>query len=148
MELCDLTLNNYIYDTRPQNIVDRAANMGDPNETIFAEITFVSKDCPLEAAVLNVWTIMHHVAVGLEFMHERVQVHRDFKPANSEFRKLMLKLNLQVLYSAQANTWKLTDFGVSAEATSKRAHSTSGAHGTVSYMAPELVNSSKSEVFK
>ena len=37
-----------------------------------------------------------------------------------------------------ANAWKLTDFGISAEATSKKAHSTAGG-GTYGYMAPELL---------
>ena len=45
-----------------------------------------------------------------------------------------------VLYSHQDNRWKLTDFGISAEATSQRARSTRYSRGTSSYRAPELLN--------
>jgi serine/threonine protein kinase len=47
--------------------------------------------------------------------------------------------NLLVLYSLRANSWKLTDFGISAEATSKREHTTRYSRGTESYRAPELL---------
>lgn len=44
-----------------------------------------------------------------------------------------------VLYSHQKNLWKLTDFGISAEATSKNALATYSAKGTSSYRAPEVL---------
>lgn len=37
------------------------------------------------------------------------------------------------------NTWKISDFGLTKEGTSRYAYTTKGAHGTESYRAPELV---------
>jgi hypothetical protein len=44
-----------------------------------------------------------------------------------------------VLYSRRQNLWKLADFGLSTEATSKGARPTLFAKGTTSYRAPELL---------
>jgi serine/threonine protein kinase len=44
-----------------------------------------------------------------------------------------------VLYCLGDNKWKLTDFGISAQVTSRKAMSTSNARGTPSYRAPELL---------
>lgn len=48
-------------------------------------------------------------------------------------------LRCLVLYSASSKTWKVADFGLTAEATSNRAHATKDARGTQCYRAPELV---------
>ena len=44
-----------------------------------------------------------------------------------------------MLFSQRSKVWKLTDFGISAEATSKKAHTTRYARGSDSYRAPELL---------
>ena len=44
-----------------------------------------------------------------------------------------------VLFSLTAKVWKLTDFGLSAEATSRRHHTTRYSRGTGGYRAPELL---------
>jgi len=44
-----------------------------------------------------------------------------------------------VLYCHRENRWKLADFGISAEATSRMAHTTKYSRGTSSYRAPELL---------
>lgn len=44
-----------------------------------------------------------------------------------------------VLYCRRDNQWKLTDFGVSTQATSKNAITTIYSRGTASYRAPELL---------
>lgn len=44
-----------------------------------------------------------------------------------------------VLYSAQQNLWKITDFGCTVEGTSRRAQTTAFSRGTASYRAPELI---------
>jgi serine/threonine protein kinase len=44
-----------------------------------------------------------------------------------------------VLYCFRDNRWKLTDFGISAEATSRRARTTLHSKGSSSYRAPELL---------
>ena len=43
------------------------------------------------------------------------------------------------MYSSQGNSWKITDFGITAEGTSKKAVYTRYARGTSSYRAPELL---------
>ena len=44
-----------------------------------------------------------------------------------------------VLYCLKANKWKLTDFGICSEATSKKARPTAYSRGTSGYRAPELL---------
>ena len=47
------------------------------------------------------------------------------------------------LYSSQQRVWKIADFGLATEGTSKHHHTTRYARGTSSYRAPELVNNGK-----
>ena len=49
-------------------------------------------------------------------------------------------IHLLVLFSRSANVWKLTDFGLSAEATSRKHHTTRYSRGTGGYRAPELLH--------
>jgi serine/threonine protein kinase len=84
----------------------------------------------------NLWVIGSHIARGLEFLHGREYVHRDLKPKNG-FSKVN-PLLIVVLYFAKEDTWKLTDFGISAEATSKMLW-TEFSRGTGGYRAPELL---------
>jgi serine/threonine protein kinase len=44
-----------------------------------------------------------------------------------------------VLYSSNGNLWKITDFGLTVEGTSKRAITTVYSRGTGGYRAPELL---------
>jgi serine/threonine protein kinase len=44
-----------------------------------------------------------------------------------------------VLFSAKDKAWKLADFGLATEGTSKRAYTTRYGRGTACYRAPELV---------
>lgn len=48
-----------------------------------------------------------------------------------------------VLYSSRNEVWKIADFGISAEGTSRKALTTVSARGTASYRAPELVKGEK-----
>ena len=48
-----------------------------------------------------------------------------------------------MLYSYRQATWKLGDFGLAAEGTSKRVQTSRYARGTASYRAPELVKDGK-----
>jgi len=85
----------------------------------------------------NVFTIGVQVASGLQFMHAQRQVHRDLKPANGIM--CYSQLLTLVLYSLKDNLWKLTDFGFSAEFSSKKMQTTQFARGSVGYRAPELL---------
>jgi serine/threonine protein kinase len=50
----------------------------------------------------------------------------------------MLRL-MSVFYSSRSEHWKIGDFGLTAEGTSKRAQTTFYSRGTAGYRAPELV---------
>lgn len=52
-----------------------------------------------------------------------------------------------MLYSLAAGAWKVADFGLTAEGTSKRAVETVFARGTPGYRAPELVNPDDDKTF-
>jgi serine/threonine protein kinase len=79
MELCDLTLRDYI-DYHYGSSVATIVNINDLTPV------FVSKHCSLVARIQNMWTIGTHIARGLEFMHVRSYVHRDLKPSNGTLR--------------------------------------------------------------
>lgn len=44
-----------------------------------------------------------------------------------------------MLFSQKEQLWKITDFGISTEVTSKNARTTEFSHGTASYRAPEIL---------
>ena len=48
-----------------------------------------------------------------------------------------------VLYSGTAECWKLADFGLTSQGTSRRLHTTAHSKGTDGYRAPELLQSDK-----
>jgi serine/threonine protein kinase len=83
MELCDVTLTNYVDYVHNRTPIDPPSA---PVDTLFTlhrtDAAFVRKDCgPLEK-VQNLWTIGVHIASGLEFLHARSHIHRDVKPGN------------------------------------------------------------------
>lgn len=69
MELCTLTLSDYI-----------------SRRSLFTEqtSTFVSEDCSGEEKLINIWTVTHHIAQGLDYIHQLGYTHRDLKPANGK----------------------------------------------------------------
>ena len=89
--------------------------------------------------VTAAWRITQQIASGLDFLHNEGAVHRDLKPRNGIISYSdSLRLTI-VLFSSQLGNWQLADFGLAAEASSKRAHTTRYARGTDSYRAPELI---------
>lgn len=83
---------------------------------------------------LTMWTIMHHVTNGLDYIHSLREVHRDLKPQN-------------VLLSLKDNAWKLTDFGLTFEGTSRIKYTTKYSQGSDGYRAPEMLGASDSGTF-
>ena len=64
MELCDMTLNDFISSFQASRFSQSEAD-------------------PLyRAPDQAIWTIMRHIASGLEYIHLQGEVHRDMKPAN------------------------------------------------------------------
>jgi serine/threonine protein kinase len=122
-----MNLEDYIYRTEKIDFVVDAASRA-----------FVSKDGPERVLYDNLLTIMIQITAGLEFIHEKSQVHRDLKPRNSSPSALTM-LTLIVLYSCQEDIWKITDFGNTSIGDSMKNFTTSQSRGTPGYRAPELL---------
>ena len=80
MELCDLTLSEYIYDERSKY----SRSCIDASKTSNNAV-FIGENSSLPVKLQNLWTIMTQIAQGLEFIHEHRQVHGDLKPRNGIF---------------------------------------------------------------
>ena len=76
----------------------------------------------------EIWHLLHDVAAGLAYLHEKDIVHQDIKPDN-------------ILIDSEGN-YLITDFGISTRARSTLQKSVVGSSishgsGTVAYMGPE-----------
>ena len=74
----------------------------------------------------EIWHLIHDVAAGLAYLHEKDIVHQDIKPDN-------------ILIDTEGN-YLITDFGISTRARStlrKSVMSTTNSAGTLAYMGPE-----------
>lgn len=74
----------------------------------------------------EIWHLIHDVAAGLAYLHEKDIVHQDIKPDN-------------ILIDTESN-YLITDFGISTRARStlrKSVMSTHTSAGTLAYMGPE-----------
>lgn len=74
----------------------------------------------------DLWKLIHDVAAGLAYLHEKDIVHQDIKPDN-------------ILIDSEGN-YLITDFGISTRARStlrKSVMSTTNSAGTLAYMGPE-----------
>jgi serine/threonine protein kinase len=132
MELCDFNLHDYINHND-----SLSSSIGSLDLSLAPAI--VSNDCSTVERLRNYFTIVTHIARGLEFLHTYKVVHRDLKPRNGTFSHYIVSDEL-VLYRRADNRWKLTDFGVSAQlATTRKALTTKYSRGTTSYRAPELL---------
>lgn len=134
MELASLTLEQYLQYHKNESVegVDvEAIPVADP--------VFVRNDCDSTKQIANMWVIGMHIAGGLEFMHSLGHVHRDLKPSNGYYLYCVKSILMAVLYCPGEKVWKLTDFGISASATTSRAQVTRHARGSSSYRAPEIL---------
>jgi serine/threonine protein kinase len=122
MELCALSLEQFIRN----DLKDVVESYFDP--------PFIrdNLDC------LRYWKIFWQVTDGLAFIHKLGEIHRDLKPRNSTVLNRVLILTA-VLLSVKDKAWKITDFGLTTEGTSRMAYTTTNASGTPCYRAFELV---------
>jgi len=82
---------------------------------------------------------MSKIARGVEYIHRERQIHRDIKPGNGGAR--LGVTDLLVLYFSKSSVWKLADFGLSTEGSSKRNLPSKYSSGTPGYRALELMDS-------
>jgi len=135
MELGDFTLADYI-----------DYHNSEANPSINLDVWQVSmpvvilRGCSPNQRVQNMWGIASHIVGGLEFLHMHNHVHRDLKPSNGVSLFMGVQNNnMTVLYCSRIKLWKLTDFGLTTEATSKVGRPTLNSRGTPRYRAPELL---------
>jgi serine/threonine protein kinase len=67
VELCDLTLHDYVHPETPSKLpqsITRFVRGGSWH------------------SVFQIWTVISHIARGVEYVHEKDHVHRDIKPRN------------------------------------------------------------------
>jgi serine/threonine protein kinase len=126
MELCALTLDEFLRggiknEIPPVNYFDFGPSVSEP------------------FTCFKLRTITEHIARGLQFIHNAGEMHRDLKPRNGYCPIQGIDWFL-VLFSVPDLVWKVADFGLSTEGTSKRASTTEQARGTECYRAPELLN--------
>jgi len=67
MELCDMSLFEYIHDN---------ANYSAKGLDLFDGL-------PPHSKVQQIWSIMEQIASGVAFIHQENFTHRDLKPSNS-----------------------------------------------------------------
>ena len=122
MELCAANLETYITSPIPLEF-----ELGNPR---------LLGACLSGRGIWNTWDIMEQISNGIQFIHSRGKVHRDLKPRNG--KSIRFQAN-SVLFSGKDKTWKVGDFGLTMEGTSKQLRSTLGGRGTACYRAPELL---------
>jgi hypothetical protein len=120
MELCNLSLHDYIHQKTPVQLPESLQ-------------PFLKGD---GSSLPQIWTIMSQIAKGVEYIHSQHQIHRDIKPSNGAAARYIA--DLLVLYSL-TDVWKLADFGLSTDGTSKSYVTTHYGYGTPGYRAPELL---------
>jgi serine/threonine protein kinase len=118
MEFCDMNLEDYIHSCEYDF-------EGTPNSSLKEQ--------------RKKWIIMTQITRGLSFLHKGHYVHRDLKPRNSN--AWISLLTILVLFNQETKLWKLTDFGIMCQATSKNMITTENGRGTQGYRAPELMSS-------
>jgi serine/threonine protein kinase len=126
MELCDLSLDHYIYQQWTPAMIE--------------VVPYFTAELPSRFRVSQIWNVMEDITRGVAFLHLQNHVHRDIKPRNSISSLVFLT---PVLYSHHDQSWKLADFGLTAEGTSRSAHTSHSSRGTGGYRAPELLQESK-----
>jgi serine/threonine protein kinase len=69
MELCDLSLENYI-QRKWTPLMEQ-------------KVSYFTVEIPSRMKIAHIWDIMEDVTRGLSFIHNHKEIHRDLKPRNS-----------------------------------------------------------------
>lgn len=85
MELADLSLAEYIAYVFHEKSLPSSVWFGAKFDPVFS-----SKHCTEPQRLQTVFTIMFHIAKGVEFIHQTGYVHRDLKPANGMYLASLL----------------------------------------------------------
>ena len=128
MELCDINLESWIERKWTEEIEKKLA--------------YLTGDFPSRMRMAQIWDVMEDVTSAVGFIHSQNEIHRDLKPRNSNALALSIML-IPVLYSHKDQAWKIADFGITSEGTSRNALTTRYSRGTSSYRAPELIRDGK-----
>jgi serine/threonine protein kinase len=123
MEFCNLNLHDYIHRKS--------------HESSELRPYFIRETDSISAG--QIWVIMSQITAGVEYIHQKGHIHRDIKPANGV--TLYSNADILVLYSSKDDLWKLAEFGLTVEGSSRTNHPTQYARGTPGYRAPELMES-------
>ena len=128
MELCDINLESWIERKWTEETEKKLA--------------YLMGDFPSRMRMAQIWHVMEDVTSAVEFIHSQKEIHRDLKPRNSNPLQFSTIL-IPVLYSHKDQAWKIADFGLTSEGTSKSPNTTRYSRGTSSYRAPELIREAK-----
>lgn len=76
MELCVLNLVDYLGN------FDRSIVLSNEEAIQMCRPVFIQRELEGKEEQANIWIIMSHMALGLEFLHNQKYAHRDLKPNN------------------------------------------------------------------
>ena len=122
MELCAMNLQDFIYGKY-------ITALGNP---YFDPISVGD-----EPKCLRLWNIMLDITRGLEYIHSHREVHRDLKPQNGT--SIDPTIANAVLLSIEEGAWKIGDFGLTFEGTSRIQYTTRRGRGTEGFRALEVM---------
>jgi len=128
MELCAINLDDFIHG---------------PYITALGDQYFDPTCVGNQHECLKLWNIMRDITSGLNYIHGLREVHRDLKPQNGI--SIDSRSDVPVLLSVDAGAWKITDFGLTFEGTSRIKYTTQNSRGTQGYRAIEMLNLEEQE---
>ena len=132
MKFCDLNLHDYIH---PENSLASS-------ESISSFIREASS-----ASSLQIWVVMNQIIIEVKYIHRKSHIHRDIKPANGAGFLFYDWFNYIVLYSCKDGLWKLANFGLTIEGSSRTNLLTQYARRTQGYRALEFLESNNEPTY-